>query len=171
MAWKESVIEILSLIDKLEEVIGSATKVPVSKRRLVDLAKLAELVDQMRLVIPKDIKEAEEVLLKREDLLNQALVEARRIRTSAESEFRSRVEDSELVKEAQEQVARILEDAEEKSKNLLGTARAQGKVQRASSDQYSQDVLYKLEQHVSDILSTVRHGIDALDTHEKSPTR
>jgi conjugal transfer/entry exclusion protein len=171
VAWKESAIEILSLIDKLEEVISSATKIPVSKRRLLDLEKVAELVDQMRLVIPRDIKEAEEVLLKREDLLNQALVEARRIRTSAESEFRSRVEDSELVKESQEQVVKILEDAEEKSKNILKTAHAQGKVQRASSDQYSQDVLYKLEQRVSDILSTVRHGIDTLDKHEKPPVK
>ena len=56
-------------------------------------------------------------------------------------------------------------------KSIIEAAHVQGKGQRASSDQYSQDVLYKLEQHVSDILSTVRHGIDALDTHEKSPTR
>ena len=125
----------------------------------------------MRVVVPKDVKEAEEVLLRREDLLNQALVEARRIRTSAESEFRSRVEENELVKEAHEQAAKVIEEAEEKAKRILDMAEAEGKSQRASSDQYAQDVLYQLEQQVTGILSTVRHGIDALDTQQKAPAR
>ena len=125
----------------------------------------------MRVVVPKDVKEAEEVLLRREDLLNQALVEARRIRTSAESEFRSRVEDNELVKGAHERAAKIIEEAEEKAKRILDMTEAEGKSQRASSDQYAQEVLYQLEQQVSGILSTVRHGIDALDTQQKTPAR
>ena len=150
-------------------MVGSATKVPVSRRSLVDLEKLSELVDQMRVVVPKDIKEAEEVLLRREDLLNQALVEARRIRASAESEFRSRVEENELVTEAHERAAKIIEEAEEKVKRILDMTEAEGKSQRASSDQYAQEVLYQLEQQVSGILSTVRHGIDALDTQQKTP--
>lgn len=125
----------------------------------------------MRVVIPKDMKEAEEVLLRREDLLNQALVEARRIRTSAESEFRSRVEENELLKEAQEQAAKLIEEAEQKAQQILEITETEAKRQRASSDQYAQEVLYQLEQQVNGILSTVRHGIDALDTQQKTPAR
>ena len=73
----------------------------MSKRRLVDPDHLMELVDQIRVAIPQDVTEAEEILRKREDLLNQSLGEARRIRASAETEYRSRVDESELVKESE----------------------------------------------------------------------
>ena len=130
-----------------------------------------ELVDQMRVTLPKEIKEAEELLINREDLLGQSLVEARRIRASAESEFRSRVDETELVKESQEQAAKIVEEGQQKAQRILDMADADSKTRRASADQYAQDVLYQLEQQIASILSTVRHGIDALDVTQKAAAR
>ena len=152
----------------MEDLAVSAAKLPGARRRLVDQEKLSELVDQMRVAIPKDVLEAEEVLARREDLLNQALVEARRIRTSAESEFRSRVDDSELVKEGEGQASKIVEAAQNKAQRILDLADSDAKGRQAASDQYSQDVLYQLEQQIAGILSTVRHGIDTLDVQEKT---
>ncbi len=70
----------------------------MSRKLFVDSETLLEVVDQLRVAVPQNIAEAEEVLRKREDLLNQSLGEARRIRASAENEFRSRVDDTELLK-------------------------------------------------------------------------
>ena len=136
----------------------------------MDPDKLNELVDQMRVTVPREIKEAEELLERREDLLGQSLVEARRIRASAESEFRSRVNETELVKEAREQSAKIMEEAQQKVQRILDMADADAKSRRASADQYAQDVLYQLEQKIANILSTVRRGIDALDVEQKAAT-
>lgn len=136
----------------------------------MDPDKLSALVDQMRVTVPREIKEAEELLERREDLLGQSLVEARRIRASAESEFRSRVDESELVKKSQEEVAKILEAAQQNAQRVLAVADADAKTRRASADQYAQDVLYQLEQQIANILSTVRHGIDALDVEQKAAT-
>ena len=149
---------------------ASATKVPGARRRLVNLEKLEELVDQMRVAVPKDIIEAEEVLQRREDILSQALVEARRIRATAESDYRSRIDESELVKQAEEQAAKTVEEAQQKAQRVLDMADADAKTRRASSDQYAQDVLYQLEQQIANILSTVRRGIDTLDVEQKAAT-
>jgi vacuolar-type H+-ATPase subunit H len=127
-----------------------------------------ELVDQMRVTLPKEIKEAEELLVNREDLLGQSLVEARRIRASAESEFRSRMDKTEVVKEAQEQAAKIMEEGQQKAQRILDMADADSKTRRASADQYAQNVLYQLEQQIASILSTVRRGIDTLDVAQKA---
>ena len=122
----------------------------------------------MRVTLPKEIKEAEELLVNREDLLGQSLVEARRIRASAESEFRSRMDKTELVKEAQEQAAKIMEEGQQKAQRILDMADADSKTRRASADQYAQNVLYQLEQQIASILSTVRRGIDTLDVAQKA---
>ena len=108
------------------------------------------------------------MLRKREELLNQSLGEARRIRASAENEYRSRVEESELVKEAQKQAAIIVEEAQQKAQRILDLTDDDASSRRALADQYAQEVLYKLEQEVAGLLTTVRHGIEALEARQSA---
>lgn len=127
-----------------------------------------ELVDQIRVAIPQDVTEAEEILRKREDLLNQSLGEARRIRASAETEYRSRVDESELVKESEKQAQKIIDDAHEKAQRILEVAENDAQTHRGSADKYSQDALYKLEVEVAGLLTTVRNGIEELESRQEA---
>ena len=43
----------------------------------------------------------------------------------------------------------------------------ESKNSRQGADAYAQEVLYKLEQEVSDVLSTVRRGIEVLDLEQQ----
>ena len=134
----------------------------------VDAEKLLELVDQLRVAVPQDVSEAEEVLRKREELLNQSLGEARRIRASAEDEFRSRIDDNELIQEAKKQSEKLVEEAQGKVQRILDTADSDANTRRSSADQYSQEVLYKLEQEVAGLLGTVRNGIEVLESRQSA---
>lgn len=134
----------------------------------MDPDKLLELVDQLRVAVPQDVTEAEEVLKKREDLLNQSLGEARRIRASAETEYRSRVDENELVQEAKKQSASIVEEAQQKAQRILDLADHDAGARRTAADQYSQTVLYQLEKEIAGLLATVRNGIDVLDTQQSA---
>ena len=134
----------------------------------VDAEKLLELVDQLRVAVPQDVSEAEEVLRKREELLNQSLGEARRIRASAEDEFRSRIDDNELIQEAKKQSEKLVEEAQGKAQRILDTADSDANTRRSSADQYSQEVLYKLEQEVAGLLGTVRNGIEVLESRQSA---
>ena len=51
-------MELLSLIDKLENLATQSTKVPLTGKTMVGAEKLLELVDQMRLAVPRDLQEA-----------------------------------------------------------------------------------------------------------------
>ena len=55
-------MDLLNLVDKLETMATTSGKVPGTRKLLIDQDKALELVDLMRLGIPKDIQEAEEVL-------------------------------------------------------------------------------------------------------------
>ena len=139
----------------------------MSKKLAIDSETLLELVDQLRVSIPQDISAADEVLRKREELLNQSLGEAKRIRTSAETELRSRVGEAELVKEAEKEAQAIAEEAEEKAQQILDVAETQAATKRTSADRYAQEQLYKLEEEVNRLLGTVRNGIEVLEAQQK----
>jgi vacuolar-type H+-ATPase subunit H len=139
----------------------------MSRKLFVDSEALLELVDQLRVAVPQGIAEADEVIRKREDLLNQSLGEARRIRASAETEFRSRVDDTELLKEAQKDARKICQEAELKAQRILDMAESEAASRRNSADQYAQGQLYSLEEKVAGLLSTVRNGIEVLEAQQK----
>ena len=108
------------------------------------------------------------MLRKREELLNQSLGEARRIRASAENEYRSRVEESELVKEAQKQAAIIVEEAQQKAQRILDLT--DGSLVKGFDDDVREVVASPGEEYVY----TIHEGaIDVLDgkTLEKLYTR
>ena len=73
-------MDIVEVIEELESVIGSATRVPgLGKRVVVDSERLASVVESLQTAIPSDIQEAKEILKQKESLLNQSQLEAKRI--------------------------------------------------------------------------------------------
>ena len=158
-------MEISGIIDRLEALASGGQKLPIGKRALIDPDKLLELVDQLRVAVPRDTVEAQGILKKREELLNQSLGEARRIRSSAETEFRSRLDDHEMLKEAKKRGDQIVEEAQQKAQRILDMVDTDSTNRRAEADRYAQETLYKLEQQVANTLSTVRNGIEVIESH------
>ena len=107
------------------------------------------------------------MLEKREQILNQSLAEAKRVKASAISESKTLLDQNELVKEAQKKAEELLEDSQRRAQRLIEQADIESKNSRQGADAYAQEVLYKLEQEVSDVLSTVRRGIEVLDLEQQ----
>ena len=162
-------MKLSSLIEKLGELVSSGTGVPATGRILIERDKLTGLVDQIRSAVPEDIQEAQDLLLMRENLINQALLEARHIRNAAEDEAKSRVSESEITKEAEKRSEEIIEEAQRRAQRVLDETDIQATTRRAGADKYTQDTLLKLEEELSQILTTIRHGIEATEV-EKEPS-
>jgi len=162
-------MELSSLIEKLEEVISSGTGVPATGRVLIEREKLAELVRQIRVAIPADIQEARDLLQMRENVINQALLEAKRIRNVAEEEARARVTENEITKDARKQSEETIEEAQRTAQRILDDTDTQANARRAGADQYAQATLLKLEQELAQVIDTIRNGIEAMDA-EKEPS-
>ena len=162
-------MELSSLIEKLEELVSSGTGVPATGRVLLERDKLTELVNKIRSAVPEDIQEAHDLLQMRESLINQSLLEARHIRNAAEDEAKSRVSESEITKEAEKRSEEIIEEAQRRAQRVLDETDIQATTRRAGADKYTQDSLLKLEEELSQILTTIRHGIEVTVT-EKEPS-
>ena len=128
----------------------------------MDRAKATELVDQLRLAVPKEIRAAEEVLAQKDHILNLAQTDARRTKSQAEDDYRERLDKHELLLQAEHRAASVLRDAEERARRMVEQAEAQSNASRSDADAYALRSLRTLEQELSSITSVVRRGIDVL---------
>ena len=159
---KGDIIDIINVIDRLETLIDTSKSVPVSGNILIDKRKVMELVDQLRLAIPQEVRASEEVLSQKDHIINQAQVDARRTKAKAEDEFRQRLEQSELVALAESRAEETMKDAEQRADRILQQSEAQARSRQTEADAYALRSLRKLEKELSGLSGSVRKGIEVL---------
>ena len=129
---------------------------------MLDKKKAMELVDQMRLSIPQEVKAAIEVLAQKDQIVNQATLDARRTKSDADQEYRQRMDQSDLVVSAEARAQDTLRDAEQRASRLLNQSESESTSRRSDADAYALRSLRALEQEISAIAGSVRRGIDLL---------
>ena len=111
---------------------------PVGGNVLLDKKKTLELVDQLRLAIPQEVKAAEEVLGQKDHILNQALTDARRTKVQAEDDYRDRVNQSEITGRAQQRADETLAEAEERANRMLMQSEQEAKARLTEETKHTQ---------------------------------
>jgi vacuolar-type H+-ATPase subunit H len=142
------VIDILHLVDRLEEIVTESRAIPLSSRVVLDEDRFLDLVDQMRVSIPEEIKKARRIQQERERIIAQANEEAGRIVSLAQEEANQVLTDHQVVKAAEARAAVIVERAQKETQQI-----------RADADQYVLEVLSQLEYQLDGLLTTVRNGL------------
>lgn len=125
---------------------------------MVDKGKLHELVAQLRMEIPQEIRRAEEMLSRKDDIISSAVSEANQSRQNLEQEFRSRLNDHELSRKAEE----MLRDAEARSRRIIDQAEQEAENRRNQADAYALRTLRELERELTTATGSIRKGIDVL---------
>ena len=150
----------------MEALIDTSKAVPMSGNVLVDKNRVTELLDQLRLAIPREILDAEEVLTEKDQILNLALLEARRTKSQAEDEYRERLDQSEISMAAENRATQMVGQAEERAERLLRQSEAQARNRRSEADAYALQSLRALERELNALTGSVRKGIDVLATDQ-----
>jgi len=147
-------VDIHLLIDALEELLESGSPVPLSGKRLVSVGEAVEIIRQMRLNIPEDIKEAEKILADRDDILSKAEAESQRMIKSAEDAYTEMVDNHEIISAAYKQANEIIANAQLNAQDM-----------KAGAYEYTEKLLDRIEQVVYDTAKTVnanRREIESL---------
>ena len=141
-------MDILQLIDRLEELFNDAKAVPFTHNVVVDEDRMLEIIDQMRIVIPDEVKKAQQVLAQRDRFLAQAQEEADRTIV--------------LARDKAEQIAakdNIVVEAQRRAEQILAQARADAEATRRDADDYVVDTLVQLQDSLEKVLNQVRNGV------------
>ena len=145
-------MDILHLVDRLEQILTDSRRIPFSANLIVDEDRIFNIIDQMRVSIPEEVKRANRIDAEKERILAQAQEEADRIRELAKQEA------TELVRRDP-----ILVSAQQRSDTILERARRDAEMMRQDSDTYAVDVLVNLEEELLRSLSIVRNGMHRLE--------
>lgn len=156
-------MEILELIDRAEALIGASTKVPLAQKRMINTEDILDLIDQMRVAVPQDIKEASQVLQKRDSVINQALMQAKGILSAAEEEAHIKVRESSITKDAEAHGGQIVSEAERKANTIVAMSEKQAQGRRQDADKYTLQVLREMEARLSSALEEIQGGIELLE--------
>ena len=144
-------MDILHLVDRLEELFNESRPLWLTHSVIVDEDRMLDLIDQMRVAIPEEIKKAQQIIAQRDRILAQAKEEANRTIALARDKADKSLEDNELIMAANSQANQIVERAHQEAA-----------VTQREADQYILDSLSKLEMELGQLLGQVRNGITTL---------
>lgn len=141
-------MDIQHLVDRLEKILSESRRVPMTTTLLVDEEQVFNIIDQLRVAIPDEVRRANRVESEKDRIMAQAQEEAARIRHLAKQE-------------AEELIRRdsIVASSHQRAENVLERARRDAEVMRRDADIYVVDVLAKLEEDLLRSLSVVRNGL------------
>lgn len=150
-------MDILHLVDRLEELFNESRPIPLTHNVIVDEDRMLEIVDQMRISIPEEVKEAEQVFAQRDRVLAQAQEEANRTIALAK-------------KQAEEITGRdaIVDNANHRAEQIIAQAKADAELVRQEADDYVIDALNALEAEVTKIQNQTRNGIAKLQAERQA---
>ncbi len=150
-------MDILHLVDRLEELFNESRPIWFTHSVAVDEEKLLDIIDQMRVSIPEEIKKAQQILAQRDRILAQAQEEANRTLSLARERSDQMMERDPLVQSAQARADQIIEQVQ---MEVEGT--------RREADAYVLDTLTKLEMEMERLLNQARNGIRTLQAEQQS---
>jgi hypothetical protein len=166
-------MEILELIDTLEELVIQARRLPVGGNLVVDRKRMLDVIDQMRLAVPQDLRHAQQLLESREQIISDAHATAQQAIERGEQERARRVEENSVFREAQERSQQLLMDAEARARTAIAEADATAAAhlseaaeaaskQLDDADQYALEVLRRLESQMQAFLDSIRASTNSL---------
>lgn len=132
-------------LNRLEEKLKSAKKLPLSEQCVVDRMELLILLDNAKKSLPDDLRRAKWLLDQNQNLISETRKEAEKIMREAEQEIAKMIDEHEITQVAQEEAQMIMEDAAVQSRQIHEEANA-----------YVGKVLQDLEEQLTEMLVYVR---------------
>jgi vacuolar-type H+-ATPase subunit H len=139
-------MELLELLEQLEDIVDSGMNIPLSGGKcIVDRETILELIQDIRLKLPDDIKAAKRITDEKQRVLLEAQQEAENILNNAESRIAALVDENEITKQAYEQAEVIISNAKKNAREI-----------RLGTREYADSILNKCEEILEDTLDVIK---------------
>ncbi len=106
---------LLDLISMLDEVVRKAAPFPLGKKSLVDVTEIDEIATEMRLVLPREIQQAQNIVADKNRIISDAKKEAEDIIRRAEQQRKELIEENSILQEARRRATEEISAAQQRS--------------------------------------------------------
>ncbi|MDP9483383.1 MAG: hypothetical protein M3P84_09195, partial [Chloroflexota bacterium] len=151
-------IDIIFLVTRLQTLIASGKKLPMTNNVVIDKDAAFDLIDELRAAIPEEIRAAKRINSEGERIMEKAQEEAERIVASAQEQAAFLIEERGLTAAADQESGRMIAQSQNESAEI-----------RRGADEYAAAVLIGLEGEVVKTLQSIKKGITLLDERRTLP--
>ena len=144
-------MEIFTLLETLEEMLENSKTVPFTTKGVVNKEEMLDIIKEIRLKLPDELKQAKWVKEERQRILVEAQKEADDIVKEAENRIISMIDEHEITRKAYEQKAEIIETANEMSREIS----------KGTKD-YADSILSNIEVALENALETIKNNRNEL---------
>ena len=152
-------MDIQFLVERLETLAVNARKLPMTNQVIIDQAALLDLIDQLRIAIPEEVKQARRINQESDRVLAKAREEAEQIIGAGQEQAALLLQDQAILREAEMRAEEITQRAQQKADETMRGA-----------DRYAADVLLRLEGDLNKTLSIVKKSLEMLEERRPPPT-
>ena len=153
-------MDIQFLVERLEALVVNARKVPMTSQVILEQAAVLDLIDQMRVAIPEEVKSARRIVQESDRVVQKAREEGEQIIGAAQEQAAILLQDQS-----------ILRDAELRAGDMEKQAQSKADETMRGADQYAADVLIRLESDLVKTLSIVKKSLEVLEERRPEPVR
>lgn len=140
-------MEILAVLEAFEDIIENSINIPFSGRCIAKKDEILEVIKEIRLKLPDDIKQAKWVKEERQKILMEAQKEANDIIKDAENKIASLVDEHEITRKAYENANEIISNAQKNARDI-----------RLGAREYADNILNKVEEILNDTVDVIKNN-------------
>ena len=149
-------MEIFTLLETLEDIMEKSKTLPFTEKGIVEKDEVLEIIKEIRLKLPDELKQAKWIKEERGRILQEAQKEADDVVKEAENRIIAMIDEHEITRKAYEQKAEIIETANEMSREIS-----------RGTKEYADGILANLETAVSDVSSTMNEVMRTIENNRK----
>lgn len=131
-------IKVMQLLDELEDILETASKVPFSDKAIVDSEEISQIISDIRLSMPKDIQQAQWVKDEQDRIINEAKAEYDKVIVAAKKQAEYLVETDAIKREAEKRAGAVIAEAE-----------SHGRYMKLRSYEYIDKMLYDMQNEIA----------------------
>ena len=156
-------------IGEIEEYIDSCNFQPLSSTKiLVNKEELEELLVELRLRIPDEIKQYQKIISNQEAIINEAHTQANAILADATAQTNELVNEHEIMQKAYAEANRVVEEAQQQAQAIVDSAAVDANSIRQGAIDYTDDMLRSLQTIMSHTMEESRRHLEAFNASLQS---
>lgn len=155
--------KIEQLIDEIEEYIDSCKYQPLSSTKIiVNKEEIDELLRELRMRTPEEIKRYQKIISNKEAILNDARSKAEALINEATVHTNELISEHEIMRQAYEQANEVVNMASNQAQDILNNATMEANALRTAAMQYMDDMLTHLENIIGATVNTAVTNYESL---------
>ena len=132
-------MEVINLLEYLQEIFETSSKVPVTGKILVDKKEVMNIVDQIINYLPDEFKKAQWIVEEKERILGEVMEEASTIKKESIDMLKKQIENHDITK-----------DAKIRAEEIISSAQRDAKAMRLGARDYADEILCQLEKEINE---------------------